>query len=95
MQFRAQDRAKAVSTTDMSFVSRQLEKESRSTVRGTISGQIPRILLIQVSDPRAVTGDLMFSSTMINRSILRNTVLHAKSLQCNLMLGKFSTNNVD
>lgn len=34
---------------DMSVVSRKLEKETKSSIRGTVNGRIPRMLLIQVS----------------------------------------------
>lgn len=33
----------------MSVVSRQLEMTTRRTIRGTLNGKIPRMLLIQVS----------------------------------------------
>lgn len=41
-------RDKAVETMDMSVVSRELEKETKSSILGTVNGRIPRILLIQV-----------------------------------------------
>lgn len=40
-------REKAVAAADMSVVSRQLEETSRGTLRGTLNGRIPRMLLIQ------------------------------------------------
>lgn len=52
---RVTHRVKAVNASDISLVSRQLEIESRSTVRSTISGQLPRILLIQVTTLCLVT----------------------------------------
>lgn len=42
------DREKVVSAMDMSVVSRKLEKETRGAIRGTVSGKIPQMLLIQV-----------------------------------------------
>ena len=43
------DRREAVKTMDMSVVSRQLERETRGALRGTVNGRIPRMLLIQVN----------------------------------------------
>lgn len=43
-------REEAAETMDMSVVSRKLEKETKSSVRGTVNGRIPRMLLIQVTD---------------------------------------------
>lgn len=43
------DRQEAVEMMDMSVVSRKLENETKSSIRGTVNGRIPRMLLIQVS----------------------------------------------
>ncbi|CAM9696972.1 unnamed protein product [Laminaria digitata] len=42
-------RREAVKTMDMSVVSRQLERETRGALRGTVNGRIPRMLLIQAA----------------------------------------------
>ncbi|CAM9144905.1 unnamed protein product [Scytosiphon promiscuus] len=42
-------REEAAETMDMSVVSRKLEKETKSSVRGTVNGRIPRMLLIQAT----------------------------------------------
>ncbi|CAB1118703.1 unnamed protein product [Ectocarpus sp. CCAP 1310/34] len=42
-------REEAVAAMDMSVVSRQLEEETKYSIRGTVNGRIPRMLLIQAS----------------------------------------------
>lgn len=47
--WRERYREEVVAAMDMSVVSRELEEETKYSIRGTVNGRIPRMLLIQAS----------------------------------------------
>ncbi|CAM9896846.1 unnamed protein product, partial [Choristocarpus tenellus] len=70
-----EERAQSVMAMDMSVVSRELERASPQTLRATVSGKIPRMLLIQVAflkkELLQAMGaiDELFSTTQASASI--------------------------